>query len=128
MILNIFLLLIVLSVEATLGLPVFFIYLSYQLIIRRKEKIQISALFVISLLLAIFYSLSWPWVALLSFIFYLVWKELPETKFFWKLFSFLVLNLAIFIFGKLQFNYFYFIHIFGFGFYFYKANFKNYAA
>lgn len=128
MILNIFLLLIVLSVEATIGLPVFFIYLSYQLIIRRKEKIKISALFVISLLLAIFYSLSWPWIALLGFIFYLIWQELPETKIFWKLLSFVVFNLAIFILGRLQFNYFYFFHILGFAFYFYKANFKNYAA
>jgi hypothetical protein len=128
MIFNILLLLIVLSLEATIGLPIFFIYLSYQLVIRRKEKIKISALFIISLLLAIFYSLSWPWLALLNFIFYLVWQEISETKLFWKLLSFFVLNLAIFILGKLQFNYFYFVHILIFVFYFYKANFKNYAA
>lgn len=127
MILNILLLLIILSVEATIGLPIFFIYLFHQLIIRFQEKTQILALFIISFLLAIFYSLSWPWIALLNFIFYLIWKEFPETKILGKLIGFFTLNLIIFIFGKLQFNYFYFIHFLGFVFYFYKANFKKYA-
>jgi len=128
MILHIILLLLVLSLEATIGLPIFFIYLSYKLISHRQEQFKILALFVISLLLAIFYSLSWPLLALLVFVFHLIWQNLISPNFLWKVLSFALFNLAIFVVGKLQFNYFYFIHIVIFAFYFYKTNLKHYAS
>ena len=112
MILNVVLLLILLSLEATLGLTIFFIYLSHRLISRRKTQEQILAVFVIALLLAIFYSLSWPLMATLVFVFYLLWQKLPTKTLFWQLFIFILLNLAIFALGRLQLNYFYLIHLF----------------
>jgi len=128
MILNIILLLIVLSLESTIGLPIFFVYLTYRLISRRKEREQVIALFVMSLLLAIFYSISWPLLSLLVFIFHLAWQKFTNSKPFGKLLVFVLFNLLIFAFGRLQLNYFYIIHFLAFLFYFYKANFKNYAA
>ncbi len=127
MILNSVLLLIILSIEATFGLPIFFIYLSYRLIARRQEKILIPALFAIALFLAIFYSLSWPLLTLLLLIFHSSWQKFAKDRIIWKLMSFGLLNLAIFILGKLQLNFFYFFHLLIFGFYFYKANLKHYA-
>ena len=127
MILNSVLLLIILSIEATFGLPIFFVYLSYRLIARRQGKILIPALFVIALLLAIFYSLSWPFLTLLLFLFNFSWQKFAKDKVFWKLISFIALNFIIFILAKIQLNFFYFFHLLIFGFYFYKANLKHYA-
>ncbi len=127
MILYILLLLVILSIEATIGLPIFFIYLSYQLVARRQEKVTISALFVLALFLAIFYSLSWPFLTLLVLFFHFFWQRFAKDRIIWKLVSFGLLNLIIFILGKLQFNFFYFFHLLIFGYYFYKTNLKHYA-
>lgn len=127
MIINVLLLSVLLSLEATVGLPVFFIYLAHKLISRRRTQELVFGLFIMAFFLAIFYSLSWPLMVLLLFIFHLVWEKLPANKFFGKLFSFVLLNLAIFILGRLQLNYFYLIHVLLFVLYFYKANFKHYA-
>lgn len=127
MILNIILILVLLSFESTVGLPIFFIYLSYKFINRRKAQEQVFGLFIMAFFLAIFYSLSWPLLALLIFVFHLIWQKLPRTKFLLKLLSFILLNLAIFLLGHLQLNYFYLIHFLAFILYFYKTNLKNYA-
>lgn len=128
MILNIILLLVLLSFESTIGLPIFFLYLSHKIISRRKTREQVFGIFIMAFFLAIFYSLSWPLLALLIFAFHLIWQKLPRTKFFWKLLSFILLNIFIFFLGNLQQNYFYLIHFLAFALYFYKTNLKNYAS
>lgn len=128
MILNIILLLIILSLESTIGLPVFFIFLSYKLISHRQERLQIVALFMMALLLAIFYSLSWSLLSLLIFVFHLVWQRSNVNQPLLKLFGFLLLNLFIFFLANLQLNYFYLMHLPVFIIYFYKTSFKKYAS
>jgi len=120
-------LLIILSIEATIGLPIFFIYLSYQVIARRQEKILIFSLFIMALFLAIFYSLSWPFLTLLLLFFHFFWQQFAKDKILWKLISFIFLNTMIFIFGKLHLNLFYLLHLLIFVYYFYKTNLKHYA-
>lgn len=128
MILNIVLLLILLSFESTIGLPIFFIHLSHKVISRYKVNKQVTGLFIMAFFLAIFYSLSWPLLALLVFTFHLIWQKLPRSKFFWKLLAFVLLNMLIFFLGNLQQNYFYLIHFLVFAWYFYKTQLKNYAS
>ena len=127
MIINILLLLLVLSLEATIGIPIFFLHLSYKLISRRSDKFILFALFLTAFLLAIFYSLSWPILIFLLLVFHISYQELSGKPFF-QFFLFLLLNLLIFKMANLQLNYFYLLHLPAFLIYFYKANFKNYAA
>lgn len=128
MILNIALLLVLLSFESTIGLPIFFLYLSHRVINRYKAQEQVFGLFIMAFFLAIFYALSWSLLSLLIFVFHLIWHSLTKAKFFLKLLSFILLNLAIFLIGRLQLNYFYLIHLLAFAWYFYKTNLKNYAS
>lgn len=125
MIIYIFLLVVVLSLEATIGLPIFFLYLSYRLISRRSDRYIFLSLFLMALLLAIFYSLSWPVVILLLLFFHILNQKLLGKPLF-GLFLFIVLNLFIFKLANLQLNYFYLIQLPFFLFYFYKINFKKY--
>jgi len=127
MLIYIFLLLIILSLEATIGLPIFFLYLSYNFISRRGQKFLLSALFVMAFVLSIFYSLSWPMMAFLLLFFHLFYQKLVG-KIFWQFLLFCLLNLIIAKMANLQFNFFYLFHLPAFLFYFYKVNFKNYAA
>lgn len=127
MILNIILLLVLLSLESTVGLPIFFIYLSYKLVSRRSKQEQIFGLLIMAFCLAIFYSLPWPLMALLIFIFHFPWQNLSTKKFILKSLSLILLNLAIFLLGNLQLNYFYLIHFLVFALYFYKTKLKHYA-
>ena len=127
MIINAIFLLIILSLESTIGLPVFFLYLSYSLISRRSDKFALLALIMTALFLAIFYSLSWPLLAFFLLIFHLISQKFAN-KIFLELFVFVCLNLLIFKLGNLQLNYFYLVHLPAFLFYFYKSNFKKYAS
>lgn len=127
MLIYIFLLLVILSLEATIGLPVFFLYLSYNFISRRSQKFILSALFIMALLLAVFYSLSWPMMACLLLFFHLLYQKLAGQS-VWQFGLFLLLNLIIVKMANLQFNFFYLLHLPVFLFYFYKVNFKKYAA
>jgi len=127
MIISAVFLLIILSLESTIGLPIFFLYLSYSLISRRSDKFALLALIVIAFFLAIFYSLSWPLLTFLLLIFHLASKKFAD-KLFWESFIFVCLNLLIFKLGNLQLNYFYLVHLPVFFFYFYKSNFKKYAS
>ena len=127
MIINIFLLLLVLSLESAVGVPIFFLYLSYKLISRRSDKFILFALFLTAFLLAIFYSLSWPILIFMLLLFHISYQKLSGKPFI-QFFLFLLLNLLIFKIANLQLNYFYLLHLPVFLIYFYKANFKNYAA
>lgn len=127
MIINAVFLLIVLSLESTIGLPIFFLYLSYSLISRRSDKFAVLALIVTALFLAIFYNLSWPLLAFFLLIFHILSRKFAD-KLFFASFLFVCLNLLIFKLGKLQLNYFYLVQLPIFIFYFYKNNFKKYAS
>ena len=127
MVINILLLLIVLSLESTIGLPVFFLYLAYGLISRRSDKFILLALIITAFFLAIFYSFSWPLLAFFLLIFHLASQKFASNLFL-ELFLFICLNLLIFKIGQLQLNYFYLVHLPAFLFYFYKSNFKKYAS
>ena len=126
MIINIFFILVVLSLESTVALPIFSLYLFYNLIKRRSEKFILSSLFIASFFLAIFYSLSWPVLSLLLLIFHLIDQKFNLVLL--RFFLFIVFNLLIFQMAKLQLNYFYLVQLPAFLIYFYKANFKKYAA
>ncbi len=121
------LLMVILSLEATVGLPIFFIYLAYSFLSRRHKNTILWYLFLLSLLLTVFYSISWSITSLLLLVFHFSNQELLAKPFLRLLILFL-LNFLIFILANLHLNYFYLIHLPLFLFYFYKANFRNYAA
>ena len=120
-------LIIVLSFESVLGLPLFFLYLSYKLVKRRSNEFVLVALFVMALLLAIFYSLSWPVLALLLVSYHLLSQKYSGQKLL-QVSLFVLLNLSIFLMARIQLNYFYLADLLAFLLYFYLANFKKYAA
>ena len=120
-------LIIVLSLESVIGLPLFFLYLSYRLVNRRSNEFVLVALFVMAFLLAIFYSLSWPILALLLVLYFFFSQKFSGQKFL-QICLFVLLNLSIFLMARIQFNYFYLTDLVAFLLYFYLANFKKYAA
>jgi hypothetical protein len=120
-------LIIVLSFESVTGLPLFFLYLSYKLVSRRSNEFVLIALFVMALLLAIFYSLSWPVLALLLVLYHLLSQKFFGQKLL-QVCLFILLNLSIFFMARIQLNYFYLADLVSFLLYFYLANFKKYAA
>ncbi len=124
---KLFLLLLILGLESSFGLPLFFLYLSYSFIHKYSEKYLLLSVFVTSFLLAIFYSLSWPILAALLLFCFFIHKKIKE-KIVWQLILFVLINAVIFILAELRFNYFYLFHLPVFMFYLYKANFKKYAA
>lgn len=127
MLIQLLFLLFILGLEASFGLPVFFLYLSYKLVNRRKINFILFFIFFTSFFLAIFYSISWPVLAFLFLIFLFFHQKLSEKPVLQSI-LFLLLNLIIFNMANLQLNYFYLFHLTVFVFYFYKANFKKYAA
>lgn len=126
-ILYLLLLFLILGLESTIGLPLFTVYLAYRFFAARSNFFVLSAVFVISLFLALFYSLSWPMVTLffllLHFFSQRVAKNLPLS-----FSAFALFNLFIFLFARLQLNYFYVVHLSIFFWYFYIINFKKYAS
>lgn len=127
MILYILLLLLILSLESVLGLPLFFLYLSHVYFERKSEKLRLVAILISALLLAIFYHVSWPVIAILLFVYYLLSQQFGK-KILLSLLFFVLLNILFFLIAKLQFNYFYLVHLAVFAFYFYKTNFRKYAS
>lgn len=127
MILYLLLLFFILGLESTIGLPLFSIYLAYKFIVSRNNLFVLSAIFVISLFLALFYSLSWPILALVFLLFHFFNQKFAKNLLLGFL-SFILFNLFIFIFAKLQLNYFYLLHLPIFLLYFYRVNFKKYAS
>jgi hypothetical protein len=126
MIFYILLFLFILSLEATVALPVFFIYLVYQFLLRQRESVRILALFLISLSLAVFYSVSWPLITFLLVLYHLCYQKL-FVNVFWQLLGLVCLQGLIFFIAHLQLNFFYLLQILLFAFYFYKTNLKRYA-
>lgn len=120
-------LIIILSLEATVGLPVFFFYLSYKLISRRREQSTLFFLFIVALALAIFYTVSWPVLAFLLLVFHWLSQKNPDKPLL-RLVFFFTFNFIFFYLAKLQLNYFYFLHFLAFLFYFYRTKLKNYAS
>lgn len=120
-------LIIILSFESVVGLPLFFLYLSYKLISRRSNEFVLVALFVMALLLAIFYSLSWPILALMLVLYHLFSQKFSGQKLL-QIGLFVLVNLSIFLMARIQLNYFYLANLLAFLLYFYFANFKKYAA
>lgn len=130
MILNLFFLILVLSLESTLALPVFFTYWSLSFFFRYQKTRQMFILFGFSLALAIFYNLSWPLLAaglLIFHLFYSLWQKYSANNFLIKALFFTLILLTIFFLAKLHWHYFYLVQISGFLFYFYRSNFKGYA-
>lgn len=119
-------LIIILSLEATLGLPIFFLYLSYNLISRRRNQSILFFLFLTSFVLAIFYAVSWPVLASLLIIFH-YFSQKNHDKPLLNLLLFFIFNLSFFYLAKLQFSYFYLLHFLFFLFYLYRSKFRNYA-
>lgn len=111
---------LILSLEATVGLPLFAFYLSYRLISRRRAEFALPALLIIAFFLAIFYSVSWPLLALLLLIFHLM----PSVT--WQTLAFVLFNILLLRIANLRFNYFYLFHWSIFLLYVYQSNFKNY--
>lgn len=128
MIIYLIFLLLVLSIEATLGLPIFFIYWSWRLSVRYQKPQQIFALFLISLLIALFYALSWPLLALILLILYFFWQKIPTTYWLTKFILVLLFFFAFFFLAHLHFTYFYLLHFLIFCLYFYRNNFRHYAS
>lgn len=120
-------LIIILSLEATVGLPVFFFYLSYKLISRRREQSTLFFLFIVALALAIFYTVSWPVLAFLLLVFHWLSQKNPDKPLL-RLVFFFTFNFTFFYLAKLQLNYFYLLHFLAFLFYFYRTKLKNYAS
>lgn len=120
-------LIIILSFESVVGLPLFFLYLSYRLVKRRSNEFVLIALFVISLLVAIFYSLSWPTLAFLLLFYHILSQKFLRQSFL-QACLFVCLNILIFLMAKIHFNYFFLIDLVAFLFYFYLVNFKKYAS
>ena len=120
-------LVIVLSLESVIGLPLFFLYLSYKLVRRRSNEFVLVALFVMAILLAVFYSLSWPVLAFLLVLYHLLSQKFYGQKLV-QVCLFVLLNLSIFFMARIQLNYFYLADLVAFLLYFYLANFKKYAA
>jgi hypothetical protein len=127
MLIQIFLLLVTLSLEATIGLPLFFLYFTYRIINLSSDRFVLPGLWLMAFLLAIFYSLSWPVMGFLLLIFHLIWQAI-SSKPAAQLASFIALCFAIFYLADLQLNYFYLVHLGAFLLYFYKAKFRNYAS
>jgi hypothetical protein len=125
MLINLIILLVILSLEATIGLPIFSLYLSYNLMSHCGNKFVLSMLFAMAFILSIFYSVSWPMMTLLLLIFHIYYQQTLKKPAA-QILVFILLNLLIFKLAKLQFDYFYFVHWSAFLFYFYKTSFKNY--
>lgn len=126
MLLQVFALLIILSLEATFGLPLFFVYLAYRLFAHRNDLLILVVLFVIAFSLAIFYSLSWPLVSLLLLLFHVA-NSFASDSIGLKLLIFIIFNVSFFFLADLNINYFYLVQMTVFAWYFYRTNFKQYA-
>ena len=121
MLINILWLLIILSFEATLGLPLFFLYLSDRLLSRYSERVALFGYFAVSLLLAIFYGLSWPSLSAALLFWYLV-KTFLSGRRIWLLLSYVLWQVGFFFMAALSWHYFYLIHILIFFCYLAKNN------
>jgi hypothetical protein len=127
MLIQILWLLIILSFEATLGLPLFFLHLSAAILLGRlSERAALMAVFGVSLLLAIFYNLSWPLTSALLLAWYfakLVLVKQPLAL----LALFAILQLIFFFMASLSWHYFYLLHLAIFLWYFAKNNLRTYS-
>ena len=119
------LLLILLSFESSLFLPLFSIYFFWQRIKNFSVWQALLALFLASIFLSSFYYLSLAITSSLVFLFYFLAKANHNPMF--SIFYFMILNLYIFFVGKQDFNLFYLIHVAAFIFLIYKKEFKHYA-
>ena len=120
------LLIVILSVEATVGLPLFFTYLFLNRLLHLSNRHLVWHLFAAALFLAVFYSMSWPILTLFLAVLYFILEQLGN-KLWGQILVFFIFNLLFFYFAKLHLNYYYLLHLSLFGYFFYKTNFKKYA-
>ena len=119
------LLLILLSFESSLFLPLFSIYFFWQKVKKFSVWPALLVLFLSSIFLSSFYYLPLAITSSLVFLFYFLVKS--NHKIWFSILYFILFNLYIFIVGKQGFNIFYLIHIPAFIFLVYKKEFKNYG-
>ena len=119
------LLLILLSFESSLFLPLFSVYLFWQKVKKFSVWPALLVLFLASIFLSSFYYLPLAVTSSLVFLFYFLAKANHNILF--SIFYFVIFNLYIFFVGKQGFNIFYLIHISAFIFLIYKKEFKNYG-
>lgn len=119
------LLLILLSFESSLFLPLFSVYLFWQKVKKFSVWPALLVLFLASIFLSSFYYLPLAVTSSLVFLFYFLAKANHNILF--SILYFVIFNLYIFFVGKQGFNIFYLIHISAFIFLIYKKEFKNYG-
>ncbi len=119
MIIKYLLLLLLLSVEASLGLPLFAVDLFSRDLPRYQWQLSGVLVMLGSLALAVFYQLSWPLLALLL---WLLW-----SKRWWLRWPMLVvLHTYIFTQAQLNFHWLWLIHISVFCLFLYKKYLRKY--
>lgn len=82
-------LLLILSLEATIGVPFFFLYLGWLWFDQWSLTRGIVAQFISSLLLALFYDMSWPLLATMLLGVFLIRKQTSQSDqrlLFWSLY------------------------------------------
>lgn len=126
MLIQILWLLIILSFEATLGLPVFFLYLSGRFFERFGERAALLANFGGGLFLALFYNLSWPLASALLFAWYFAKLALVKQPLV-LLGLFIALQAILFFMANLTWHYFYLLQLAVFLWYFTKNNLRAYS-
>jgi hypothetical protein len=126
---KIFLLILVLTLESTLALPLFSIFFFLQVLRHWQFSKKILAVFFFSILLGHFYllSISWFFAFFVLLLFLKKWlaKKYPFFRFL-DLLTLVFLELYIFFFAGLHFQFFIFLQMLIFSLLFYKKNFKRY--
>jgi len=120
-------LLIILSFEATMGLPLFFMYLGDRFLGRLSERLSLFAVFGISLCLAIFYNLSWPIMSAILLVWYFLRTAFTKQTPIYII-TFIILQISLFFLASLTWHYFYLLHLAFFIWYLVKFNFRKYAS
>lgn len=119
------LLLILLSLESSVALPLFSIYLFWDRLKRLSTWKALLVLLIASLAVSSFYYLSIVITSTLLYLFYFFGRE--KQKIWFSIALFVIFNLYIFFVGRLSINIFYLIQIPAFVFLVYKKEFKNYG-
>ncbi len=124
MLINILWLIILLSFEATLGLPLFFLYLASQLLDRHGERVALFGCFALGLLLSIFYGVSWPLVSVTLLVWYVA-KTFLVDRHLWLLLLYVAWQASFFFLADLNWHYFYLVHVAVFTWYFFRKNLRK---
>lgn len=126
MIINIIWLVILIGLESTIGLPLFFLYLADRFFGRYGEKWSLFGVFILALFLAVFYALSWPVLSTLLFVWYFIRLRL-EGNYLWLFLLYISLQVIFYLTANLTWHYFYFLHFFAFTWFYFKTNLRKYA-